>query len=550
MKYLYKSFVALLIVAMSASCELTNLDHLDNPNAVTPENAEIGLFFNAAQLDFKDFYQNASNLTATVSRQMAMTGGNTYNNAFAPTTFNFTWNLAYSDLFPDLDAIIALAQDQGLPTYEGAAKTMKAYTMMVLVDLFGNIPYSEAGQGVTVPSPKADDAASVYSAALALLDEAISDFDNTVADAGNDLFYGGSDASWTALANTLKLRYYLNLGDWSGVNSVAGNVISAAQDFEFQYGTNRVAPDSRHDFYRNHYEIDGGRYLSNYFMWSLTEEKGFEDPRARYYFYRQDLTPYSEIDAFTLDCYTVPRPLHFTGDYPWCVAPNGYWGRDHGNNDGIPPDGDRKACYGLYPGGGKFDNGVYDADGNPVLESAAAVKNGGADGAGGAGISPIMLSSFADFMLAEAALRGASGDARAHLEAGVTKAMTKVFGFAGKDGSADADLVAATQDSASVATYMNYVLDAYDAAGDSDAKLEIVAKEFHIAAFGNGLEPYNTMRRINKPSNMQPTREADSGTFPRLMFYPADYVNLNANASQRAITDKVFWDNLADGAIK
>jgi len=547
---------------MSASCELTNLDHLDNPNGVTAENAEISVFYNAAQLSFANFYQNSSNLTATVSRQMAMTGGNTYNNAFAPTTFNFTWNSAYSDLLPDLDEIIELATAQGLPSFAGASKTMKAYTLMVLVDLFGNVPFSEAGQGVTVPSPNADDASSIYNTALALLDEAIATFESEIAsntpDAVNDIFYttnnddiGTDDAKWLAAAYAFKLRGYLNLGDWAGVNSVADKAISAnTGDFEFQYGTNRVAPDSRHDFYRNHYEVDGGRYLSNYFMWSLTEEKGFEDPRTRYYFYRQDLTPYSEIDAFTLDCYTVPAPLHYDGDYPWCVAANGYWGRDHGNNDGIPPDGNRKACYGLYPGGGKFDNGVYDADGNPVLESAGSVKNLGADGAGGEGISPIMLASFVDFMIAEAAVRGASGDARAHLEAGVTKSLNKVFSFASLDGSADADLVAATQDSASVATYVNYVLDAYDAAGTADEKLDVIAKEFHIASFGNGLEPYNMMRRINKPSNMQPTREADSGTFPRLMFYPADYVNLNANASQRVITDKVFWDNLPDGAIK
>jgi len=49
---------------------------------------------------------------------------------------------------------------------------------------------------------------------------------------------------------------------------------------------------------------------------------------------------------------------------------------------------------------------------------------------------------------------------------------------------------------------------------------------------------------------MQPGQIPNFGKFPRSFFYPADYVNLNSNANQKANHDvKVFWDNNPDGFI-
>ena len=75
----------------------------------------------------------------------------------------------------------------------------------------------------------------------------------------------------------------------------------------------------------------------------------------------------------------------------------------------------------------------------------------------------------------------------------------------------------------------------------------IVVKEFRLALWGNGNEAWNAMRRTGKPMNakgaeLQWTREAGNGDFPRLFPYPSDYVNLNANATQQAMTTTVFWD--------
>lgn len=536
-----------MVLLAVCGCELTNLDHLDDPNGVSPENAENRFVFYAVQTDFAAFFNTVTFNATRPVRHLAMSGGNIYNNAFAATDFNFAWNTAYSDLLPDMDALIAVTSAEGseFPALSGATKVLKSYVMMTLVDLFGNVPYSQAGQGVVEKSPAADDQKAIYDAALAILDDAIKDLGTPgpTIDPDDDLYYGGDVAKWTALAQTLKIRWHLNTrlvgGSATEINNLIASAISSADgDFQAQYGTNRVEPDARHPWYSDHYEVTGGIYLSNYFMWSLKTEKGIEDPRLRYYFYRQDAHP-ELADAFTLDCITTPRPIHYTGPYPFCVEFNGgYWGRDHGDNAGIPPDGDRRTCFGLYPCGGKFDSDEGEA-------GIAGVKNLGKDGALGQGINPIMMSSFVQFMLAEASLTmGVTGDPRVYLEEGIRQSIEKVMSFGDLDGGADASLFPSDS---TIDVYVNTVLDLYDAAGTDDERLDVIMKEYHIAAWGNGIEPYNFYRRTGKPTGMQPSREPNPGDFPRLMFYPADYVNLNATADQRQITDQVFWDTNPPG---
>jgi len=535
------------LVFVIGSCGLTDLDQRDNPNAVTADRAELSLYFNSVQIEFGNMFTNASSLANPIIRGTAMSGGNTYDNVYQGTNFNFLWNTAYADILPDLDELIAQGEAAGIATYSGAGKFIKAYTLMTLVDFFGDVPFSEAGQGITNPSPNADGQESIYNEAAALIDGAIADFQKESPNIGSvDLFYGGDQEAWLKAANTLKLKWAITTRLVNGNGVDASNIIDEpSEDLIFPYAANRAEPDARHPWYVNGYETGAGTYMSNYFMWSLAFEKGVEDPRTRYYFYRQDLTPKLDIDAFTLDCATLSAPLHYTGDYPFCVADNGYWGRDHGNNDGIPPDTDRRTTYGVYPAGGKFDNGMIMADGTPVLESAGSVANSGADGAQGAGIAPILMSSFSHFWLAENAVV-TGGDGAGLLEEGIRQSIATVMGFGSSDGSADASLIPSEE---AVETYVATVMDAYNGA-NNDGKLDIIMKEYHIAAWGNGIEMYNNYRRTGYPSNMQPTLDAISGDFPRLFIYPADYLNLNANiSSQRAQTEQVFWDTNPAGFI-
>ena len=146
---------------------------------------------------------------------------------------------------------------------------------------------------------------------------------------------------------------------------------------------------------------------------------------------------------------------------PYCTLIQGYWGRDHGDNSGIPPDAELRTTWGIYPAGGEFDY-------NQALR--VSLNRGG----NGAGIQPIWQSAFTEFVKAECALKlGTAGTPRTLLESGIRKSIAKVTGFATAIGS-----TMPTTDTAFVATpfrinnYVNKVLASYDAATNDDAEIE------------------------------------------------------------------------------
>jgi len=561
------SILLLAFLVGLVSCDLTELD-FENPNQVTPDQANINDLYNSVQLRFNEFFEEYWYENASTVRMVAATGAFDYFNHLSPQGLNNGWTTAYAQFLPDARTVVENAQERGFNIHSGSAKIMEAYILMALVDMFANVPYSEALQGTDVISPTADSGAEVYAAAETLLDEAISELENAggAPAPASDLFYDGDPSKWIALAKSLKLRMAVTTrlvnGDAaSTINSLVaeGDLIDeASEDFAFPYGTTQLNPNSRHFMYNNAYEASDGDYQSNYYMWLLRADKedadgnAVVDPRIRLYFYRQtsnsaDSDPNNYSCFFSILPDPESKPAHWDAvdpTLPYCIASDdGYWGRDHMNNEGIPPDGFLRTVYGLYPAGGKFDDNSF-----------ISTQNNGIDGALGAGIQPFMLSSYVDFMRAEAALTlGTNDDARALLESGIQKSMDKVLSFADKvdlsnvvgedlDGNPVTAEQAFLPTGEDVQSYIDFVLAEYDAA-DADGKLNIVAREYFIALWGNGLEAYNLFRRTGKPENMQPALEENAGEFIRSHFYPADHINLNSNAAQKDLTLPVFWDD-------
>ncbi len=92
---------------------------------------------------------------------------------------------------------------------------MKAYSAEVLVDLYDNIPYFEALQGLNNLSPKFDDGYTVYQDLLKLLDSALAKpIDPSVltpAEKSADLLFQGDMDKWVRLANSLEMKMYLRM---------------------------------------------------------------------------------------------------------------------------------------------------------------------------------------------------------------------------------------------------------------------------------------------------------------------------------------------------
>lgn len=519
---------ALLVLS---SCETMELDLTDNPNALSPSQADATFFLNKIQVDFAFWVHSMGDRAGELTRVNYMSG-RTYDNVYSPGSWDGIWSSAYRGMLEDIRLMNALAEESGgLQYHTGMGKVMEAYIMVTLVDFFGDVPYSDAlkgGEGNL--NPVADSGESIYGAVHALLDSAIADFGAGASAPDNDFYYDGDATGWIKAANSIKKKMYLNTGDFGAYEAITDYIDSPAYDFQFTWGSNPATPDTRHPLYRSSYtSTGGGEYMSNWLMFKMLNSYDGVDLRLLFYFYRQtDTTPGFDGPANeeVLECglpgYFVPAQLQ-ADNQPFCAPTNavsspafGFWGRDHGNDNGIPPDGFLRTLRGVYPAGGVFDDNSF---------------TGQVDGAGegGVGITPIMLSSWMNFLNAEVAVN-TGGDPTAATIAAITDAWLKVDDLGGP--SVDG-------------VYQDFVTAFANVWGteDLDGKLEMWATEFFIASTGNGIEAYNSYRRNGYPKEIQPNIEPDPGNFPVSQWYPANYTTNNSNAEQKLDKNgRVFWN--------
>ena len=81
-KFIYLLFIATFLIV--SGCESIDLDQTENPSTPNPELLNPTYTFNYVQLKLAEFVNETNDFTQQATRQMAMTGGNTYDNAFAP----------------------------------------------------------------------------------------------------------------------------------------------------------------------------------------------------------------------------------------------------------------------------------------------------------------------------------------------------------------------------------------------------------------------------------------------------------------------------------
>jgi len=522
MKNIKYTIILAFSILMMNSCETTEMGLVNDPNSLSPDQANADYFLNSIQVDFA-YFVHYMGLTAGEFTRIDQLSSRTYSQSYSPASFDYEYTLAYQGIGEDIRLMRPLADESGLSFHIGITQVFQAYMYVAMVDFFDDIPYSDAlqaAEGVLNPSPTSGQA--IYDAAIGLLDSAIANFGDADAPApAVDFYYGGSKSKWIKAANSIKKKIYLNLGDTGSYNGVSDYIKTPADDFQFNWGTALVPANSRHPFYNNCYTSTGaGRYTSNWLMSvMLNAYGGVSDPRMKYYFYRQEqYAPGfgAPPEEQTLECSLYLPPTHYqVTNEPFCALENGYWGRDHGNDAGIPPDPFLRTLYGLYPAGGRFDDNSFEAT---VV----------GQGESGKGITPIMLSSWIHFMNAELD----AANMKAHITSGIEDSMNKVNNFLGYDPPKQ-DLVD---------TYMSQFSDAFDAA-NTEGKYNIWATEYFISMYGNGLDAYNSYRRNGYPTTIQPNLEPDPGAFPTIMYYPETLTARNQNFTQReSLTGRVFWN--------
>lgn len=550
-------FLLFLLGLSFSSCDgVLDLDLLDDPNNLTLDKADLDRYLNTIQTDFSEFGYLMGDNGAELTRINYMFG-RTYINNFTAASSDTEWRLAYQNMFSDMKEAELLAIASESNKHIGVMKVLKAFVLLTLVDFYGDVPLSEATQPQEFPFPHADDGADVYQAVFEMLDSAIGFLQADGDDLSNDLYYDNDFDKWVKLANTLKMKAYVNtylvdnnaLTKFNTIVNSNNYISSSDDDFQFRYGTSVTSPNTRHDNYDSGYQnngAQGGDYRSN---WIMNQMHFDDDPRIRYYFYRQthstpgyDTIPGNPVD---LTCSTQSRPPHFSTHMPYCHLPDGYWGRDHGNAEGIPPDNLERTLVGVYPAGGKFDNLeiVWDAEAgeageyvplNPI--APANLDSGGQ----GAGITPLLLASWVDLMKAEVAMTTNPADGAAYLRASLEKSIAKVMTFGSLDPDAMSTYFPTGDD---VTTFIDNIVGDFNAA-DTEGKWDIFANQYFIGQYGYGADAYNLYRRTGYPVSLQYNIEPNSGNFIRSFLYSANEANNNSNITQKENGDiQVFWDN-------
>ena len=228
-------FASLLVLGLSlTSCD----DYLDinpDPNSPTQENMTANMMLPAVELNishsYGDFLRTTTGyFTQYYSQYFGTSNYLDYSQfTMSPTRSSSTYTQLNTRVLNNIKTIRELAtanEDWG--TYL-AATVLRAFTYQVLVDCYGEVPYTQA-QNLDYLTPEYDEGTVIYDGILAELDEALAKVSGSDQVATSLLFPGGTAADWIKFANALKLRI---LTRESGVKDVNGQIAALVNEDNF-----------------------------------------------------------------------------------------------------------------------------------------------------------------------------------------------------------------------------------------------------------------------------------------------------------------------------
>ena len=519
--------LALALVVMLVGCD-DFFDINDDPN--NPVKAELNTILPYIQgTFFGAFGMGTSGISELVSvyTHQTVQRGNHDDYRIQPNEFSLSqaWEQLYTKTLPDINAVIARRDEA--PVYAGIAKVMKAHMFTLIVDLWGDMPYTEAGDPVNFKFPAYDDDMAIYAAMFPLIDEGIADINaGGIRPGADDLVYAGDLDKWIKYANSLKLNMYNKVRLTSMYNAtevgqlLAGPLMESHEDdFELEYNES-ITPENRNPaFIREYAQNSPAYYVSPYFFLLMNGEQacqnslmvGIEDPRIPYYFYNQ-LAPGE----------AAQNPESYRNGEFLSIWFGSY---DRDPNEGFDQN-ISQTVVGLYPVGGPFDDGS-----GTNINATLGTK--------GAAPQRILTSADVAYIRAELALTmGTTDNARDMLETGMERSFAEVNEAAASVGAPDVD----------GSGYIAEVLALYDA-GNNDQKLEVIMTQKWIQAFGNAVESWNDIRRTGYPEVCDPFQDLNefsitTNPYPVVLPYYGNDLTNNGNAPGQhdQYSAKVFWD--------
>jgi hypothetical protein len=303
MKNMLKVFVPLLLLFTACTDDISQLNIETKRPAAVPAPT---LFSNAVKTlagSLGSASVNTNVFRFTVSHWAMAVYQDEAQYDFATRAIPQGWfTTMYRDVLADLNESAKLINaDATLTPGEKANKLaiidiMQVYTYSVLVNSFGNVPYTEALQPTNL-FPKYDDAKTIHADLLARLNSSIAKLNTSAAGfaSGEDLVYKGSVTGWVKFGNTLRMKLGMLVADEnaaaakSAVEASDANAIAASTyNGLFTY---QSASPNQNPLYVD--IVTGGR--QDYIAAKDLMDKllGWNDPRTGLYFSKNNSGVYA-----------------------------------------------------------------------------------------------------------------------------------------------------------------------------------------------------------------------------------------------------------------
>ncbi len=274
MKYFNKSLlitVAVLVILSQPSCKKETFTKANiNPNSpavVTPANLLPVIETSLAYTQGGDLAR-FTNLFIQQSVGFSRQSQAYYHYILTSTDFDTPWGNMYTSVMGNDKDMLHKADSSGYNEYSGIGRMLMAYSLQLLVDEWGDVPYSEALAGASNTHPKYDNAKALYDTIQSLIDVGIAQLTNS--DKGglqpgtDDVIYGGDVTKWVKFGHAIKARLFIHQS--KGNAAMAAKALDEAnQAFEsnddnaqFTFGTAETFSSPIYQFNEQRGDIDYG----------------------------------------------------------------------------------------------------------------------------------------------------------------------------------------------------------------------------------------------------------------------------------------------------
>lgn len=214
MKKILSLMLAALVMVM-ASCNWDELTDLNvNPNAPQVPKTSALLTSSITTIGGLILSTQGALYSQYVANKQ-YTSGDNYQ------TINFATDGLYSGALADLDRIVKMNTDEETKVQASAdgdnenqiaiAKILMSYFYLHMTDRWGDLPYSEALQGLENLQPKFDTQEDIYDGCFQTLKDAVAMINDDGAPVLGDILFDGDMDMWKKFANTTRLIAALRL---------------------------------------------------------------------------------------------------------------------------------------------------------------------------------------------------------------------------------------------------------------------------------------------------------------------------------------------------